>query len=344
MFHRLLLVASALVIALVAAEIVLPLVPPHLGTMQRIVHHVDKSGNYYLKPGAEVPFSGMFESISPAVMWQVNRQGFRAAADAGPPSDRFRISTYGDSETFGWSVALDDTFQRRMESLDPAVEVLNFGIPGYNAENVADRVEATLSTYSPDMLLYLVNKNDVDLPNDISDAVLSSDLLLRLRFFYQVALSKPWRQTMRRSPERLAFLAAQIDRIERYAQQRRVPVMFAFMKGYTWEGAAEQAQPGGFVAKVRDARATAGGNDDAARIVIVDDDLRAFPRIDDHLPREAHAVLAQRLCTAISGAAGEACVPAHWSAARRETVPRIARGSAEALLAERASLSGREAK
>jgi hypothetical protein len=322
--HRLLLSTFTLGIALAAAELILPLVPPHLGTMQRIVHHVDQSGNYYLRPGVEVPFEGMFETISPPILWQINRQGFRAASDAVPLSARYRIATYGDSETFGWSVAFDDTFQRRMERFDSGVEVLNFGIPGYNAENVADRIEATVGIYEPDLVVYLVNKNDVDLPNDISDSVLSSDLLLRLRFFWQVVVTKPWRQHLRRSPERHAFLAGQLDRIARFAETSGVPVLFVFMKSYTWEGAAGYLDPGGPVAAARDfvqlLEDRSDHNGATIRVVIADTSLKPFARLDDHLPREAHEVLASGLCARLSGVSSSCRRPTWTSSLRDRTL------------------------
>jgi hypothetical protein len=302
--------------------------------MQRIVHHVDNSGNYYLRPSVEIPFSGMFETISPTITWQTNSQSFRAARDAGPLSDKFRIATYGDSETFGWSVALEDTFQQHMERIDPDVEVLNLGIPGYNAENVADRMEATLTTWSPDLVVYLVNKNDVDLPNDISDAVLSSELLLRVRFFWQVVVKKSWRQQMRHSPERSAFLAGQLDRIARFAGDHRVPLLFVFMKSYTWQGALENAAPDGFVARAaRGALVPASAAAPSVQVVLAEDWLRPFTRIDDHLPAPAHAVLARGLCERISGLPQGACKPAQWTPDDR-TAPRTAGAETVALVAD----------
>lgn len=314
MFHRLCLTVTVLVFCLVAAELLLPLVPPHLGTMQRIVHHVDQSGNYYLRPDTAVEFAGMFETIDPPIVWQINDQGLRAAGHIGPPDRRLRIASYGDSETFGWSVALGDTFQQRMEAIDPSVEVLNLGIPGYNAENVADRMQATLPQYEPDLIVYLVNKNDVDLPNDISDSVLSSDLLLRLRFLWQVVLQKPRRQQLRISPERQAFLAAQLERIVRLAGEHRAALYLVFMKTATWEGALAQSRPGSLLASIGDGVDEVSGGDSAAPVVILAEPwLKPFARIDDHIPRQAHAVLAERLCERIAAAAGPGCRPPRWS-------------------------------
>lgn len=314
--HRWLLAAFALVVSLAAAELVLPLVPPHLGTMQRIVHHVDASGNYYLRPNTEVEFGGMFEKLSPAVTWQINDQGLRARAHIGPPSSKMRMATYGDSETFGWSVAIDDSFQRRMEMADPRLEAINFGIPGYNAENVADRIEATVAAYAPDLLVYLVNKNDVDLPNDISDSVLSSDLLLRLRFLWQVVVTKPWRQKLRVSPERLTFLSRQLERIAILSERAGVPLVLVFMKTASWEGAASQAAPGGHVEAARSGFSRAAAVS-APRIVLAEEWLRPFPRLDDHLPAGAHAVLARNLCRVLAGPSAEGCLPPDWNAGGR---------------------------
>ena len=85
----------ALLAAAVVAELVLPLFPPRLGTMRQIVHHVDSSGNYDLVPSVEVRFSGMFHTISPSVLWQVNDQGLRDDAHVGPRGSRYRIAMPG---------------------------------------------------------------------------------------------------------------------------------------------------------------------------------------------------------------------------------------------------------
>jgi hypothetical protein len=302
---RLALLASAGAICALAAEIVLPFVPPHLGTMLRIVRHVENSDKYELIPGATIEFSGMFERISPPVTWQINDQGIRADRLVAPEPDRVRIATYGDSETFGWSVALEDTFQRRMEQIDPRLEVLNFGVPGFNAENVAERIETTVPRFHPDLVIYLVNSNDVDDPIKISDPILSSELLLRVRFIYQVIVSKPWRKSARRSPERYAFLARQFDRIAGFARTERVPLFFVFMKSHTLNGVRENAVPGGFTATSGDSPPRDPG------VIVVNDLLSSQARIDDHLSSAAHGALAERLCSQIAEAANR-CVPASF--------------------------------
>jgi hypothetical protein len=310
MLRRLFIATAALGVSFYAAELVLPLVPPHFGTMQRIVHHVDNSRKYALKPGIEIPFTGMFETLSPAVTWEVNEQGLRAKAPVPPLSDRFRIASFGDSETFGWSVSLEDTFQKRMEQLDARIEVLNFGIPGYNAENVADYIEDEVPEYSPDFLVYFVNKNDSDLANDISDPVLASEVLLRVRFFYQALVLSRRRHELRHSPERMRFLADQIDRIARYSEEHRVPVLFAFMRQQMLDEARAVAAPEGFIAS------TAPGARGDQQLIVVDDLLRRYRRYDDHYAADAYRSLAARLCDEIAAGSG-GCMRPRWTASQR---------------------------
>jgi hypothetical protein len=307
MLKRLGLFVVALFSAALVAELVLPLFPPRLGTMRRIVHHVGNSGNYGLVPGVKVRFSGMFHTISPSVLWQVNDQGLRDDTDVGPRGSRYRIATYGDSETFGWSVALEDTFQRRMETIDPGVEVVNLGVPGYNAVDIARRIEATLATYDPDLVVYLVNANDDDPPIHISDAVLSSELLLRLRFFYQTVLTWDGRARARQHPDRLAFLAGQIDRIHAFTQAHGVPLLLVYMRERTWKGTRKYAPRGGFLAS------TAGIDGPVPGVIEVEKELRSFPELDSHMNAGSHAALAARLCSVISKGTEARCTPPDWS-------------------------------
>lgn len=305
MLKKLGLTAASVALFAVAAELLLPFFPPHLDAMLRVLERGD-DGGYALRPGIELSFSGMFESISPPVSWQINEQGLRADERIGPLSDRFRIASYGDSEAFGVSVDLEDTFGGRMARIDPRVEVLNLGVPGYNAREIADRIEATLPLYEPDLVLYLVNKNDTDPPIRIHDRVVRSSLLLRLRFLYQIWVTHPDRVAARRSPERLAWLASQLDRIAAMTQARDVPLLLVFMRSSTWRRARQHATPGGFTASAE--RAGSG-----LQVIEIKDWIDPYPKRDDHLGPEAHREIAERLCSAIAGSAADACIPAGWS-------------------------------
>jgi hypothetical protein len=50
------------------------------------------------------------------------------------PADRIRITTVGDSFTYSDDVALEAAWQSRLEALDPKLELLNFGVPGFGTD------------------------------------------------------------------------------------------------------------------------------------------------------------------------------------------------------------------
>ena len=191
-----------------------------------------------------------------------------------------------------------------MEVLDPRVEVLNFGVPGYNAEQIAARIEDTVPRYRPDLIVYLVNNNDVDAPIDVSEPVAASELLLRLRFLHQSVLTKPWRRQNRSSPDSYRFLARQLDRIASYAAERHTPLLLAFMRERTLAGSETYST----------AATTRACEEHACpvRSLNVEDTLERFEPADDHLPREAYAALARTLCLEIAGGTDGRCVPPTW--------------------------------
>ncbi len=192
-FHHLrplTLVSISVLLSLCLVEIGLRFVPPDLGKLSQLAIATNDARGYAPRPHSVVHFTGLFSSLTQPVMWQINPQGVRAAQSVKPYPDRFRIATFGDSETFGWAVNLPDTFQKQMEAIDQRVEVLNFGVPGYNVSNIADHVELHAVRFHPQLILYLVNKNDFDLPVRVNPFVVSSSLLLRLRLVYQITLAQ----------------------------------------------------------------------------------------------------------------------------------------------------------
>ena len=50
-----------------------------------------------------------------------------------PTEETHRILTFGDSFTYGYIVSDADTWQARIEAMEPEHEVINFGIPGYGS-------------------------------------------------------------------------------------------------------------------------------------------------------------------------------------------------------------------
>lgn len=67
---------------------------------------------------------------------QSNSFGIRSNReyDFNPPEGKMRISTFGDSFTHGDEVTNAETFQYFMESANPNIEVLNFGVGGYGMD------------------------------------------------------------------------------------------------------------------------------------------------------------------------------------------------------------------
>lgn len=66
-------------------------------------------------------------------------RGTRAYAPA-PPAGTVRLACFGDSFTFGDEVRDAWTFEALLESLDPRVEALNFGVPAYGTDQALLRL------------------------------------------------------------------------------------------------------------------------------------------------------------------------------------------------------------
>lgn len=86
------------------------------------------------------------------------------------PADVYRIALIGDSFAFGWGVDSSACFARLMETqLDKVgnrrVEVLNFGVPGYNTALEAACLERKALAFAPDLVLVQFYFNDYYLPN-----------------------------------------------------------------------------------------------------------------------------------------------------------------------------------
>jgi lysophospholipase L1-like esterase len=83
----------------------------------------------------------------------------------------FRIIGIGDSYTYGEAVPLDKVFLRVAEQIlneegnRPEVEILNFGVPGYNTAMEATLFEERTADWDPDMIVVQYCGNDGNLPN-----------------------------------------------------------------------------------------------------------------------------------------------------------------------------------
>ncbi len=103
---------------------------------------------------------------------RTNSAGMRRDEDVPltPPPGTFRIVGVGDSGMWGWGL---DQNQGYLEVLEAALnarddgrryEALNFAVPGYNAQQNVEMLEARGLAYQPDLAIVGWNENDFDLP------------------------------------------------------------------------------------------------------------------------------------------------------------------------------------
>jgi len=110
-----------------------------------------------------VPGSVSFEDNA---WYRINKDGLRDRDYAvAKPEGTFRIAAIGDSVTFGLGLELENTWPKQLEQelqkTDPRVEVINFGVMGYNTPQEAERIQDKVLKYSPDLILIGYSLNDI---------------------------------------------------------------------------------------------------------------------------------------------------------------------------------------
>ena len=79
-----------------------------------------------------------------------------------------RIAVLGDSIAFGYWVAEEDAFPRQLEALlqgragGARVEVLDFGVPGYNLDQEIEALRTKALAFSPDLVVVAFCLNDLE--------------------------------------------------------------------------------------------------------------------------------------------------------------------------------------
>jgi hypothetical protein len=297
-------IAISIVCGAVAVEIGLRVAFKEFGRLYEIARPSGDSRSYELRPGSHALYHGFWDVRADPISWTINGDGLRSDREVPPRSGKYRILTYGDSETFGWALSLEDTFQRRIEALDPEVEVLNMGVPGYNIANIADYMEKTIDKYRPDRVIYLSHKNDFDRPLILSPILSKSWLYNAIRFVIVETGSKA-RKAHRRTPEGYRAFMDQLERVVAISRRRNVPLTIGvlhweFEKAYepaaslAWTpGKGEAATPPPFHADVLN----------------FNDIWYTMPRRDHHMGEEAHIEMANRFCKAISAGGPGPCTP-----------------------------------
>lgn len=120
-------------------------------------------------------------SPNPELMWEyrpygefelikVNRFGFRDRDFESPdkPENTYRVGFIGDSVTLGYGVTQEQTFVHLLQEHADRVngprqiQVLNFGIDGYNTPQILELMRTKALEFSPDKLVYMLCLNDFD--------------------------------------------------------------------------------------------------------------------------------------------------------------------------------------
>ncbi|HVR69835.1 MAG TPA: SGNH/GDSL hydrolase family protein [Vicinamibacteria bacterium] len=159
----LLLLVSVLV-TLGALELAFRAARVPVGTVQINRATVRRSPNprlrFDLRPGAVA---------AAEVEYRVNTSGLRGPeVGEAKPAGVTRVAVLGDSIAFGYWVAEEDAFPRQLERLlnaGPAarrVEVLNFGVPGYNLDQTTEVLRSRVLRFAPDAVVLALCLNDLE--------------------------------------------------------------------------------------------------------------------------------------------------------------------------------------
>lgn len=122
-------------------------------------------------PGLGVELRPSFETTYKGFRVRTNALGMRGP-EVGPKREGvLRVALVGDSFTYGSAVDEDGTLaaslQRALGERGVEAEVLNLGVPGYCALDIAAAAEHRLPELRPDVVLWIFYANDVDPPIEV---------------------------------------------------------------------------------------------------------------------------------------------------------------------------------
>jgi len=233
---KILLFIIILGLIFLSLELLTRLLSPKRSTSQlrSLLQATPDERKYILKPNHTILFDGLHIVLETPVIWKINNEGFKSDKSINPKTHgSIRVATFGDSEVFGWSVDFEDTFQEQIEKLDAKFEVLNFGVPGYNIHQIAKHIEITNTMSNPDIILYIINPNDFDLPivynESLANSIIVKSQLLR-KLFIAFELVKGWiDEKRRRSPKVVdRFINGLID-IKQFCENNDIYLVIAFI-------------------------------------------------------------------------------------------------------------------
>jgi D-alanyl-lipoteichoic acid acyltransferase DltB (MBOAT superfamily) len=133
------------------------------------VEHVKDYRDYVLRPDVVIPFKGTVLSTNSFGMRD------RDYALQAAPGVR-RIALIGDSRAMGTGVGDEQTFENLVEDrlnarLGGGIELLNFGVAGYDAFQKNLSLDEVLPRFAPGMVLYLSHNTELELRRHFGLAV-----------------------------------------------------------------------------------------------------------------------------------------------------------------------------
>lgn len=193
------------------------------------------------------PWEDVVYELKPNRRWihygvpvETNSRGFRGREySQEKPPGTIRIIGVGDSVMFGWRVRANASYMSLLEgrltgSGGPTVEVLNFGVPGYNTIQEAGLFREKGLRFEPDILLINYVPNDWQAPLYLKNPKDNNDLILRselVRFLSRRLHRNVEKDDNLRHP-RLAGGIAALDALGRIAAEHHVKVvLFIYPEG-----------------------------------------------------------------------------------------------------------------
>ncbi len=159
------LVAGSVLLTLLVLEVGFRVAHVPVGTVQINRATVRRSSNPRLR------FELRPDSMARAeVEYRVNAEGLRGPEVAVTKAEGARrVALLGDSIAFGYWVAEEDAVARQLEVLlaevqgdGPPVEVLNFGVPGYNLAQEVETLRSRVLAFEPDVVVVAFCLNDLE--------------------------------------------------------------------------------------------------------------------------------------------------------------------------------------
>ncbi len=160
-------IAFGLLAAIICGEVLLRFVLGNCALGRLMEFDSSQKPCVELIPNSSVEHTGVFTKI-PNVTHSINKYGYRGKARGPEKSgDIFRVIIVGDSFTFCPGVEDGADYPSRLEyylrrSGKTDAQVLNFGVPGLNLEEVGEHIRFRALEFHPDLVIAQIAGNDFD--------------------------------------------------------------------------------------------------------------------------------------------------------------------------------------